>query len=157
MRRIYKFFLLGIALPFFFSYQACGQHANEEVKFPKKKIQVANITITVEVAETDVQLARGLMFRKKLPANTGMLFVYATERPLSFWMKNTFIPLSIGFFDREKILVDIQEMRPVASEMQQDVPSYKSRKPAQYALEMPAAWFSDNKVKLGAKFSYVNK
>ncbi len=122
--------------------------------FSRKKIQVANKTIDVEIADTPTKRARGLMYRQSLKDGTGMLFVFDFEEPLSFWMKNTFIPLNIGYFDKNKTLIDIQEMKPVESEMVENPPSYPSAGPAQYALEVPPNWFAKNKIKIGAKLIF---
>jgi uncharacterized membrane protein (UPF0127 family) len=111
--------------------------------------------LSVEVAQTPDQLEQGLMFRKSLDRNEGMLFIFDTERELAFWMKNTFIPLSIGFFDKDKKLVDVQEMEPVGSIMDLSIPRYVSRKPAMYALEVNRGWFLKNGLKPGARFSFV--
>lgn len=85
-----------------------------------------------------------------------MLFVYDKQQVLSFWMKNTFIPLSIGFFDRNKKLVDIQDMEPMKSIMQEPQISYQSKFPAKYALEMNKGWFKKNQIKLGTRFKFVS-
>lgn len=121
--------------------------------FPKKKIQINGKTITVEVAETPAQQQQGLMFREKLAANAGMIFVFPDEDIRSFWMKNTYIDLSIGYFDKNRKLIDIQDMK-ATSVAQTNFPSYVSRAPAQYALEMNQGWFKKQGVKLGDKFSW---
>ena len=126
--------------------------AHAEIKFPKEKIKLGGKTITVEVARSNEQLAHGLMYRTQMGENDGMIFVFPDVDTRSFWMKNTFIPLSIGFFDEDKILVDIQDMEAVKSEMVTTPPSYVSAKPAKYALEMNRGWFLKNSVKVGAKF-----
>lgn len=125
------------------------------IKFEKKKIKINQIVITVEVADTEEKSEQGLMYRTELKNNEGMLFVFNTEEIKNFWMKNTFIPLSIGFFDKNKTLVDMQEMIPVKSEMQTNIPSYQSKKPALYVLEMTKGWFTKNKIQLGSKFSFL--
>lgn len=84
-----------------------------------------------------------------------MLFIFDREQTLSFWMKNTFIPLSIGFFDDSKRLVDIQDMSPASSLMQAKFPSYASRKPAKYALEVNQGWFSRHNIGLGTTFKLL--
>lgn len=128
----------------------------EEVRFEKEKIRLNGKTLTVEIAKTQAQHERGLMFRKSLPENEGMLFIFDDEDFRYFWMKNTYIDLSIGYFDKDKTLVDIQEMR-ATSVMEARPPSYPSAKPAKYALEMTKAWFAKNKVKPGQKFEFVNR
>lgn len=125
-----------------------------DVKFEKKKLKIGSQTLTVEIADTNEKAARGLMYRKELPEGTGMLFVFPDEQVRGFWMKNTFIPLSIGYFNSKKELIDIQDMVPAQSEMQMDLPTYVSKQPAQYALEVPKGWFSKHKIKLKEKFSF---
>jgi uncharacterized membrane protein (UPF0127 family) len=122
------------------------------VDFKIKKLSLGKQTLTVELAETEEQKSQGLMFRKELKAGNGMLFIFQSEELRSFWMKNTFVPLSIGFFNSKKELIDIQDMVPAASEMQTDFPSYQSKGPAQYALEVPKGWFTKHKIKLRQKF-----
>lgn len=125
-----------------------------EIKFDKKKIKLGSKTLVVEIADTPEKTARGLMYRKQLPEGTGMLFIFPDEQTRSFWMRNTFVPLSIGFFNSKKELVDVQDMEPSTSEMQLDLPTYVSKAPAQYALEVPKGWFSRHKIKLKQKFSF---
>ena len=118
--------------------------------FEKSQIQVGPHTITVELAKTQKQIRYGLMERTELKGIDGMLFVFSYAKTRTFWMKNTYIPLSIGFFDGKGVLVDIQQMTPVKSSVEKNIPQYQSRKPAQYALEVPKGWFKKHKVKLGA-------
>lgn len=128
-----------------------------EFVFSKQKLKLGSQTIQVEIADTPQLSSRGLMFRQKLPENQGMLFIFQGDQLRSFWMKNTFIPLSIGFFSSKKVLVDIQDMEPAKSEMDQNPKSYLSRSPAQYALEVNQGWFQKNKIKLGDRFELVGE
>ncbi len=80
-----------------------------------------------------------------------MLFVFKDADIRYFWMKNTFVELSIGYFDKNAVLIDIQDMAPVKSEMEDSPPAYPSKGPAQYALEVAKGWFQRHKVKLGDK------
>ena len=136
-----SFFLIG--------FLSLGALAAPE--FQKKKIQLGSKTLVVEVAETAKQHERGLMFRNNLGEHSGMLFIFDGEQTRFFWMKNTFIDLSIGYFDGAGNLIDIQEMKSGKGIPDTALPSYPSRKPAKYALEMNKGWFSKNKIKLGTK------
>lgn len=109
--------------------------------------------LQVEVAENSMDKRRGLMGRTFLKDTEGMLFVYGEERILTFWMKGTKIPLSIGFFDQNQKLLEVQEMS-VPSEGKKVV-VYESRRPARYALEMPQGWFAKYNVEIGDRFSYL--
>ena len=126
----------------------------EKLTFEKQKITVAGKVITVEIAESEQQHERGLMLRKSLSKDHGMLFIFKDDQPRSFWMKNTIINLSIGYFNHDKKLIDIQEMKAVASVMEMNPPPYPSASPAMYALEMSEGWFKKNKIELGSTFKF---
>lgn len=124
-----------------------------DVIFPRGTLTIAGKTLEIEIAETPAQQERGLMFRRSLPEGTGMLFVFPDESEHAFWMKNTFIDLAIGYFDRNRKLIDIQEMK-ATSVLEKNPPSYPSSGPAMYALEVPKGWFKRNRVVIGAEFTY---
>lgn len=132
---------------------AFSETKTQEVSFEVQKIKVGQSELTVELAVSAKQQELGLMYRKTLGQDRGMLFVFSEERVLNFWMKNTFVPLSIGFFDRNKKLIEFFDMDPVLSELQVKIPSYTSKKPARYALEVNKGWFKDNNIKIGDSLS----
>lgn len=106
-------------------------------------ISVAGIPVRVEVADEAEERQQGLMYRDSLPDGEGMLFVYEEERTLSFWMRNTQIPLDIAFLDRSGRIVDIRQLEPFDEE------GVESRRPAMYALEVRRGWFEENGVRVG--------
>lgn len=112
--------------------------------------------IKVEIAETPQQHSLGLMNRKKMAKDSGMLFVFDSELVREFWMKNTLIKLDIAYFDKNKKIIDIQQMQAQKSVMQTDYPTYPSKAPAQYALEMNEGWFEKNNFPIGTKFKFVS-
>ncbi|MDR2923864.1 MAG: DUF192 domain-containing protein [Treponema sp.] len=101
------------------------------------------IEITVEIARTDAERAKGLMYRKSLPDGEGMLFVFDRDQQLSFWMKNTIIPLSIAFIASDGHIMEIKDMQP------NDLTSVRSSRSVRYALEVPQGWFGRVTVKPG--------
>lgn len=103
------------------------------------------VEVRVEVADNAVEQAKGLMYRKELGEDRGMLFVYPDERVLSYWMKNTYIPLSIAYIDSEGRMVDILDMKPLDDRP----PHYESSEPVQYALEVNQGFFEREGVKEG--------
>jgi uncharacterized protein len=115
------------------------------------QIRLQNERLVVEIARTIHEQAMGLMGRKDLPEGTGMLFVYEKPQILYFWMKNTHIPLSIGFFDASRRLINIEDMDPPKG---QELPVYQSQKPARYALEVPQGWFDRHGIRPGLRFEW---
>jgi uncharacterized membrane protein (UPF0127 family) len=102
-----------------------------------------SIPLSVEIANTDEQREYGLMHRKSLDDGKGMLFVFERDQILSFWMKNTLIPLSIAFISADGRILEIHDMEP------QDTRSIHSSRSARYALEVPQGWFNRAGVSVG--------
>ena len=103
------------------------------------------VKVRAEIADSPAEQQRGLMDRTALGKNRGMLFVFDGEQTLSFWMKNTLIPLSIAYMDSKDRIVDIQDMKPLDDEP----PHYVSAEPAKYALEVNKGFFYERGVKVG--------
>jgi uncharacterized membrane protein (UPF0127 family) len=103
---------------------------------PSRTLTIRDHKLVVEVASTPETRATGLMHRFSLRPDHGMLFVFEAPQPLAFYMKNTYIPLSIAFVDERGRIVNIENMRP------QDESTHWSKGPARYALEMRQGWFA---------------
>lgn len=101
------------------------------------------IELDVELAITLRQRAHGLMYREQLPENSGMIFLYDRETEGSFWMQNTYIPLSIAFFDADGKIIYITDMEPLTTD------SHGPGKPFKAALEVNKGWFERNNVTVG--------
>jgi uncharacterized protein len=121
---------------------------------PVRSAELATRTLTigkeklvVEVVSTPEQRATGLMHRFSLQPDHGMLFVFDQPQPLGFWMKNTYIPLSIAFIDANGTVLNIEDMRP------HDVATHWSKGDALYAIEMKQGWFAAKGIAAGAKVS----
>lgn len=109
--------------------------------------------LVVEVADDHEKRAQGLMNRTKLGENEGMLFVFTRPQSLSFWMKDTYIDLSIAYFDKDKSLKEIYDMKGQSMmEKVQDFSNYPSKCRCQYALEVNKGWFKKHGIKEGASF-----
>lgn len=109
---------------------------------------VGGVEIEVEVAISAQEQAQGLMYRESMPENHGMLFVYSKPRYMSFWMKNTHIPLSIAYIREDGVVGNIEKMAPHTGGID---PSerYGSKYRSLYALEMNQGWFEQNGIKEG--------
>jgi len=112
---------------------------------PKVEVELGGRKVAVEVARTPEQRATGMMFRRKLAADEGMLFVFPRDQVLSFYMKDTPAPVSIAFIRADGTIPTISHMEPFSLE------PHGSRLVCRYALEMPRGWFEKHGVAEGSK------
>ena len=103
------------------------------------------VEVRVEIADGPLERTWGLMYRTALGEDRGMLFVFQREQPLTFWMKNTRLPLSIAYIDSKGRITDILDMKPLDDKP----PHYVSSGPVQYALEVNQGFFDEHGVKVG--------
>jgi uncharacterized protein len=108
------------------------------------------VVVTAEIADDAAERTQGLMFRTDLPEGQGMLFVFDTVNVLSFWMRNTLIPLDILYFDDAGNFVSGTTMVPCEAD---PCTVYPSGQPARYALEVPAGFLEEHQVGVGWKMS----
>ena len=121
----------------------------EDVAAPADRmfpVSLGDRTIHVELAVTQEETSRGLMFRESLEEDSGMLFVFRNPRRMSFYMRNTPLPLDIGYFSAAGILREVYALHPFDENI---VPSQSAR--IQFALEMEQGWFSANGIRRGAQ------
>ncbi len=126
------FILLWLWTPF--------AHSQSLLRIP---LYIHGKEIRVEVAKTPEERSRGLRGRRQLGKDEGMLFIFEAEDYHGFWMKDTFLPLSIAFIDREGKIVWITDMKPLT------LTSHDPPRPILYALEMNKGWFSSHGIKVG--------
>lgn len=105
--------------------------------------------IEAEVAATDPNRQLGLMNRKAMPAQHGMLFVFDHDNTHCMWMRNTLLPLSVAFLDAGGTIINIEDMQP------QTETNHCARQPARYALEMNLGWFAQRGIKPGMKLNGI--
>ena len=125
--------------------------AAENAGLPEISLTINRHALTAEDAANDPARTTGLMHRRILPENRGMLFVFPYSTPLSFWMQNTHIPLSIAYLDEAGIIINITDMKPRTTD------PHPSAKPARYALEMNQGWFAKRGIRAGAKVEGLDK
>ncbi len=109
------------------------------------ELAIGTHKITAEVARTPEQRATGLMNRFSLQPDHGMLFVFERPEPQGFWMKNTYMPLSIAFIDSDGRILNVDDMAPQSED------THWSKGPAQYALEVRKGWFRERNIQAGAR------
>ena len=107
----------------------------------------------VEIADTFEKQVTGLMFRKTVAPDFGMLFVYKDDQTRSIWMKNTLVPLDIIYLDRDKFVVDMYLSAPPCKG--EPCETYPSRKPARYVLEIKAGRAKEMNLKSGDRVFFI--
>ena len=117
---------------------------------PVTQLSAGMHLIRAEVAADVGSRSQGLMHRKSLAPNAGMLFVFDEAAPHCMWMKNTYIPLSVAFIDAQGVIINIADMTPHSEQ------SHCAARPAVYALEMAQGWFAQRGIKPGAKLGGLN-
>jgi uncharacterized membrane protein (UPF0127 family) len=118
---------------------------------PRIKLDIAGQVISVEVAATPATRETGLMNRFSIPPDEGMVFVFPIPQPLSFWMRNTYTPLSIAFIDADGRILNIDDMAPRTDD------THPSKGAALYALEMRQGWFRRHGIEPGAQVKGLPK
>lgn len=148
---------LGVLVPWWFkllsilflaSSTACEKQpvATEVSAFALKTatLKIGNQTVTAEIADTQGTMQTGLMYRKTMPENHGMIFVFPEERQASFWMHNTDLPLDIAYLDRNGKLLEVHAAKP-----HDDSPIPAATSNIAYALEMNQGWFAKKSISVG--------
>ena len=108
-------------------------------------LSISGHKLTAEVARTDPTRMEGLMHRRILPENRGMLFVFREVAVQSMWMMNTYVPLSVAFLDANGVIINIEDMQPQTQD------THAAAKPVKYALEVNQGWFRKRGIKPGAR------
>jgi uncharacterized protein len=134
--------VLGIGLG---SCQGKAAADKAQKTLPTATISVKGVPVLAELARSEEELAKGLMFRKSLDDGKGMLFIFPGDERLSFWMKNTLIPLSIAYIAKDGTIMDILDMKPLS-----EAPVSTSHF-VRFALEVPQGWFARAGIAVGDK------
>ncbi len=122
-----------------------------QAEVPLIELSAGMHRIEAEVAADQAQRMLGLMNRKTMPAQRGMLFVFPQSNAHCMWMRNTLLPLSVAFIDDEGRIINIEDMRPQTED------NHCARVPARYALEMNLGWFAQRGIKPGSKINGIDK
>ena len=120
-------------------------------QMPRIELSAGFHRIEAEVAANQPNRMQGLMMRKSMPANHGMLFVFAQAERHCMWMRNTYLPLSVAFLDERGRILNIENMQP------QTENNHCAAAPARFALEMNRGWFADKGIKPGQRIGGLEK
>lgn len=118
-------------------------------ELPVVQLSAGMHLIKAEVAADFATRAQGLMYRKSLPPNGGMLFIFDDAAIQCMWMKNTLIPLSVAYIADDGAIVNIEDMKPQTED------SHCASRPARYALEMNRGWFAAHGIKPGSRIGGI--
>jgi uncharacterized membrane protein (UPF0127 family) len=141
---------LACALLAALSFASCAEGKKEITDSPNPaleavRIKVGKASVLAEMARTEAQRERGLMFRASLADGKGMLFVFDRDDRLAFWMKNTKIPLSLAYIASDGTIRQIADLEPLS------LASVQAERSVRYALEVPRGWFDRAGVAVGDK------
>ncbi len=117
--------------------------AAAQQKLPVTTLTIGMHLVKAEVAVNDQERSVGLMFRKEMAQNEGMVFRFPEPKQVCMWMKNTLLPLSVAFLDEDGKIINIEDMQP------QTEVAHCARRAARYALEMNLGWFRKKNIKAG--------
>jgi hypothetical protein len=134
-----------------FSLLVCSVALAQQPQLPAIDLTAGMHRIHAEVANDMGSRMQGLMYRKSMPQNAGMVFVFDENAAHCMWMKNTLIPLSVAFLDQDSAIINIADMQPQTEQ------SHCAARPARYALEMNKGWFAQRGIKAGAKLGGLEK
>ena len=126
--------------------QSDGSASGVAQSLPKVVLHIGKATLNTEVAATSLQRERGLMNRPKLGDNDGMIFLMPNIAPATFWMKNTLIPLSIAFLDKNGTILELHDMQAMDTSI-----TRSDSDQVAYAIEANLHWFDLNGIKPGTK------
>lgn len=136
-------------LPLIFAL--CFTQAIAQTAMPQMELTIHKHVLTAEVASNDADRMQGLMHRRMLPENRGMLFVFPNIAHHGMWMMNTYVPLSVAFINEAGAIINIEDMQPHTRD------SHSATAPARYALEMNLGWFRKRGIKPGMKIEGLDK
>jgi uncharacterized membrane protein (UPF0127 family) len=138
---------LAAAIGCLFATAPAAAQDGPQPRLPTATLTVGMHQIQAELAVSNAQQMIGMMFRREMGASEGMLFVNEAKGVRCFWMRNTFIPLTIAFLDDDGTIVNLADMQP-----QSDV-SHCSARPVRFALEMRQGWFDKRGIKPGMRIT----
>jgi len=125
--------------------------AGASAQQPEVTLMINDQRLRAEVAHTEPTRTQGLMHRRMLPEDRGMLFVFRESALHGMWMMNTYVPLSVAFLDERGVIINIADMEPHART------THSATQPAKYALEVNRGWFARRGIKAGDRVAGIER
>jgi len=139
-------YIVAFLLACFWAMSASAQ-GMPQTQLPRATLNAGMHLIQVQLAQDFDQRQIGLMWRKEMPQNEGMLFVFDQPAVQCFWMRNTLLPLTAAFVSDDGSIVNLADMKPLNDD------SHCSKKPVRFVLEMNQGWFAKRNIQAGFKLS----
>ena len=118
-----------------------------QTQLPRTTLNAGMHLLQVQLAQDFEQRQIGLMWRKEMPQNEGMLFIFEQPAVQCFWMRNTYLPLTAAFVADDGTIVNLVDMKPMNDS------SHCSHKPVRFVLEMNQGWFAKRNIQAGFKLT----
>lgn len=125
-----------------------GARTPPQPPLPTVPLAIGAINVTAEVADEPQERMTGMMGRTELADGAGMLFVFPAPQALSFWMRDTLVPLSVAYINADGVIREIHDLKPL-----DERPAFSSFRDLVYALEVPQGWFARNNIKAGDRIT----
>jgi uncharacterized protein len=126
---------------------AVWAQSEPQMNLQRTRIAAGLFQIDAQIAQTPREQQIGLMFRKEMPQNEGMIFVFEKPSTQCFWMRNTLLPLTAAFVADDGRIVNLVDMQPLTEN------SHCSEEPVRFVLEMNQGWFAKKNIRQGAKLA----
>lgn len=123
-----------------------GHAQQPQSKLPTTSLTIAEKKLVAEVADDEAERETGMMFRKSMADGEGMVFVMGAPQHVSFWMKNTLLPLSVAYVNPTGVILEIHDLQP-----QDETPVSSKFDDVAYAIEVPQGWFLKSGILPGAR------
>lgn len=136
---------LSVFLLSFLAFSAAAPAQEPQMQLQRVEITAGLYKIDAQVAHNEAEREFGLMFRREMPQNEGMVFVFEQPSTQCFWMKNTILPLTAAFVADDGRIVNLEDMQP------QTENTHCSKEPVRYVLEMNQGWFAKKGIKAGSR------
>jgi uncharacterized membrane protein (UPF0127 family) len=143
LRRLLPWVCFGLLALAQWPAMADGETGQPQMKLPRTQLSAGMHLIDAQVAQTPEQRQIGLMFRREMPQQEGMIFVFEQPATQCFWMRNTVLPLSAAFVGDDGRIANLADMKPMTET------SHCSTQPVRYVLEMNLGWFAKRGIKAG--------
>lgn len=125
--------------------EAAEANREPQPKLPTLKLWIGAQEMVTEIARAPAEHERGMMFRKQMGEQEGMIFIFPQPKRTAFWMKNTLVPLTAAYIGSDGVVLELHDLKPL-----DETPATAASDKVRYVLEVPEGWFVRHKLGVGA-------